>query len=167
MSKRVNVDNKRVQLNLWDTAGQERFHAIARVYYRDAEGAVLVYDVTSRESFAKCQSWVKELRKMLGAQIAIVIAGNKVDRARERAVPLADAQAYARSVGAQHFETSAKLNKGLNELFVALTRELLKRAKPAAAALAAGSGAGRGGRGGLVITDTPPAARKQSGGCCG
>jgi Ras-related protein Rab-21 len=145
---------------------QERFHALGPIYYRDADGALLVYDITSQDSFNKVQNWVKELRKMLGKQIAIVIAGNKCDLARERAVSLDEATRYAASVGAQHFETSAKLNKGLDDMFVALTRSLLAQSKPATAG--AGSGAGRGGRGTLVITSEPaPSAQDKSGGCCG
>jgi Ras-related protein Rab-21 len=165
--KRLNVDAQRVQLNIWDTAGQERFHALGPIYYRDADGALLVYDITSHDSFSKVQNWVKELRKMLGKQIAIVIAGNKCDLQRERAVSLEEATRYAQSVGAQHFETSAKLNKGLDEMFVALTRSLLTQSKPATSG--AGSGAGRGGRGTLVITNEPSAAAKQAerSSCCG
>eukprot|EP01108_Squamamoeba_japonica_P009085 TRINITY_DN833_c0_g1_i1.p1 TRINITY_DN833_c0_g1~~TRINITY_DN833_c0_g1_i1.p1 ORF type:complete len:203 (+),score=35.84 TRINITY_DN833_c0_g1_i1:114-722(+) len=160
LSKRIGVDGKRVQLNLWDTAGQERFHAIARVYYRDAEGAVLVYDVTNYDSFKKVQSWVKELRKMLGKSIAIVIAGNKCDRQRERAVSKEEAMAYAKTVGAEHFDTSAKLNQGLDQMFVALARALVAKGGSAVKKDA-------GGRGALVITNEPAAAPAKSGGCCG
>jgi Ras-related protein Rab-21 len=71
---------------IWDTAGQERFHALGPIYYRDADGALLVYDTTDTDSFAKVKSWVKELRKMVGEGIVIVIAGNKIDLDRERQV---------------------------------------------------------------------------------
>ena len=69
---------------LQDTAGQERFHALGPIYYRDADGALLVYDVTDQDSFAKVKNWVKELRKMLGKEIILCIAGNKIDLERNR-----------------------------------------------------------------------------------
>ena len=86
LNKKLNLKGKRVNLSIWDTAGQERFHALGPIYYRDAHGAVLVYDVTDADSFGKVRNWVKELRKMLGEDISLAIAGNKVDLERERRV---------------------------------------------------------------------------------
>lgn len=126
--KRLNIDGRRVQLNIWDTAGQERFHALGPIYYRDAHGALLVYDITDRDSFAKMQNWVKELRKMLGTNVTLIIAGNKSDLERSRVVTIEEAEAYATSVGAKHFSTSAKLNKGVEELFLDLSKRMLQNA---------------------------------------
>lgn len=121
------VDNTRVQLSIWDTAGQERFHALGPIYYRDADGAVLVYDITDEESFRKVRTWVKELRRIVGDEIDILIAGNKSDLHRNRKVNEEEANNYAASVGATHFSTSAKLNRGLEEVFVDLSRRMLRR----------------------------------------
>ena len=74
--------------SIWDTAGQERFHALGPIYYRDADGAVLVYDVTEADSFQKVKNWVKELRRMLGDDICLAIAGNKTDLDEQRRVDL-------------------------------------------------------------------------------
>lgn len=71
---------------IWDTAGQERFHALGPIYYRDANGALLVYDITDRDSFTKVRNWVKELRKIVGKNIVLVIAGNKSDLEKQRQV---------------------------------------------------------------------------------
>ena len=79
LEKRLNVGQRAVTLNIWDTAGQERFHALGPIYYRDSHGAVLVYDITDRDSFTKVRHWVKELRKIVGQAIVLVIAGNKAD----------------------------------------------------------------------------------------
>ncbi|GMF32836.1 unnamed protein product [Phytophthora fragariaefolia] len=128
LDKRLLVDNRRVALSLWDTAGQERFHALGPIYYRDADGALLVYDMTDAESFRKVRTWVRELRRIVGDDIAICIAGNKSDLHRARKVPEGDARRYAESVGAAHFDTSAKLNRGLEDAFVELTRRMLGRA---------------------------------------
>lgn len=127
LDKRLLVDNAKVQLSLWDTAGQERFHALGPIYYRDADGALLVYDITSEESFQKVRMWVKELRRIVGDDIDICIAGNKVDLHRNRKVDEDEAQRYADSVGATHWNTSAKLNRGLEDVFVDLTKRMLAR----------------------------------------
>ncbi|TDH70951.1 hypothetical protein CCR75_005284 [Bremia lactucae] len=127
LDKRLLVDNRRIALSLWDTAGQERFHALGPIYYRDADGALLVYDITDAESFRKVRTWVRELRRIVGDDISICIAGNKSDLHRNRKVPEDEAKRYADSVGAAHFDTSAKLNRGLEDVFVELTRRMLSR----------------------------------------
>lgn len=127
LDKRLVVDNAKVQLSLWDTAGQERFHALGPIYYRDADGALLVYDITDEESFKKVRTWVKELRRIVGDDIDIAIAGNKLDLQRNRKVDEDEARRYAESVGATHFNTSAKLNRGLEDVFVDLTKRMLGR----------------------------------------
>lgn len=128
LTKKLNIGGKRVNLSIWDTAGQERFHALGPIYYRDSNGAILVYDITDEDSFQKVKNWVKELRKMLGNDICLCIAGNKIDLEKERHVSVADAEAYAASVGAKHFHTSAKLNKGIEEMFLDLSKGMIEKA---------------------------------------
>ena len=82
-----------------------------------ADAALLVYDITDHQSFIRVQHWVKELRKMLGTNIVIAIAGNKCDLERSRNVDKEEALKYAKSVGATHFLTSAKTNRGLDSAF--------------------------------------------------
>jgi Ras-related protein Rab-21 len=77
LDKKVAIGSLTAQLSVWDTAGQERFHALGPIYYRDADGALLVYDITDAESFNKVKKWVKELRKIVGNDIVIAIAGHK------------------------------------------------------------------------------------------
>lgn len=81
-----------------DTAGQERFHALGPIYYRDSNGAILVYDITDEDSFAKVKNWVKELRKMLGQDISLCIVGNKSDMEKNRNVDQATAERSVRVV---------------------------------------------------------------------
>lgn len=154
LEKRLNIDGQRVTLAVWDTAGQEKFHALGPIYYRDANGALLVYDITDNDSFIRVQNWVKELRKMLGGDIVLVIAGNKCDLERNRVVPLDKAESYAKSVGAKHFLTSAKLNKGVNELFLDLTQRMLEKSPSK----------GKGGKTLAIEDERGPAAKE--GGCC-
>ncbi|XP_017008993.2 ras-related protein Rab-21 [Drosophila takahashii] len=120
-------DGRRAQLNIWDTAGQERFHALGPIYYRGSDGALLVYDITDQDSFQKVKSWVRELRQMRGTEIALIIVGNKTDLEEQRAVAHEDALQYARTVGAEHMETSAKENEGVAELFDLLTHLMLEQ----------------------------------------
>eukprot|EP01031_Cornospumella_fuschlensis_P031872 gene31871-38537_t len=159
LDKRVSVGATPVQLSVWDTAGQERFHALGPIYYRDASGALLVYDITDAESFNKVKNWVKELRKIVGNDIILVIAGNKIDLEKNRHVNEEEAARYAESVGALHFQTSAKANKGLDDVFNALAQKMLERKG------AANKGAAAANTKKLVIMDTPEPAPK-SGGCC-
>ena len=124
-NKFLNIDNHRVQLSIWDTAGQEKFHALAPIYYRDANAALLVYDITSQDSFDRVQNWVKELHGFLGTDVVLAIAGNKIDLERKRVISIEQGEKYAQEVGAVHFNTSAKLDKGVNELFFHLAKKLL------------------------------------------
>ncbi len=81
-----------------------------------------MYDITDVDSFARVKNWVKELRKIVGDDISICIAGNKKDLQKNAHVSVEEAEAYAASVGAQHIRTSAKLDEGVNEVFLALVQ---------------------------------------------
>ncbi|KPP73581.1 ras-related protein Rab-21-like [Scleropages formosus] len=161
LTKKLNIGGKR------DTAGQERFHALGPIYYRDSNGAILVYDITDEDSFQKVKNWVKELRKMLGNEISLCIVGNKTDLEKERTVSVQEAEGYAESVGAKHYHTSAKLNKGIEELFLDLCKRMMETAQ--ADERAKGNGASQSGasrRGVQIIDDEPQAATAAGGGCC-
>jgi len=116
---------------IWDTAGQERFHALGPIYYRDANGALLVYDITDRDSFTKVRNWVKELRKIVGRDIVLVICGNKFDLDKQRQVDDNEAKEYSESVNAIHLLCSAKTGKGVDNAFLELTKGMLKVAESA------------------------------------
>uniref|UniRef100_A0A7S1ZFV3 Ras-related protein Rab-21 n=1 Tax=Trieres chinensis TaxID=1514140 RepID=A0A7S1ZFV3_TRICV len=125
---------KKAVLSIWDTAGQERYRSLGPIYYRDAEGAVLVYDVTDSSTFERVRDWIRELRAMVGDEdkICLVIVGNKIDllgAGGERAVALKEAREYARSVGAEHYCTSAKDGIGVDDVFEGLTRKILDSPK--------------------------------------
>jgi len=165
LDKRLNLGKQAVKLMIWDTAGQERFHALGPIYYRDAQGALLVYDITDRDSFGKVRHWVKELRTIVGESIALLIVGNKSDLERERQVNEAEAKEYADSVNATHLAVSAKTGKGVDAAFVQLTqrmmttREQQQNANSAAGAAAAdisGAGTGSGARKTVPITSADP-----------
>eukprot|EP01038_Epipyxis_sp_PR26KG_P013076 gene13076-17528_t len=160
LDKRIDIGSHSVQLSIWDTAGQERFHALGPIYYRDASGALLVYDITDAESFNKVKNWVRELRKIVGNDITIVIAGNKIDLEKNRNVSEEDATKYAESVGASHFFTSAKANRGLDEVFQSLAQKMLDKKGKNSPTNSSHT------KSKLVIVDNPTEKTKQSGGCC-
>uniref|UniRef100_A0A1B6KRA1 Ras-related protein Rab-21 n=1 Tax=Graphocephala atropunctata TaxID=36148 RepID=A0A1B6KRA1_9HEMI len=169
LNKKLNILGKRVNLAIWDTAGQERFHALGPIYYRMSNGAILVYDITDEDSFQKVKNWVKELKKMLGSDICLVIAGNKIDLEKRRTVPIVDAEEYAKSVGATHFHTSAKQNKGIEEMFLELSKQMMGRAQESdvqRASLLSRSGSVR--RNVVVVEDDSAAAQPETrSSCCG
>ena len=125
LQKDVSLDGGAVaRLNIWDTAGQERFRALAPNYYRQANGAVIAYDITDAASFNRVKSWVRELQSQADKDISIVLAGNKCDRESERQINNQEALDYANSIGAGHFNTSAKSGKGVQELYAEIAKRV-------------------------------------------
>eukprot|EP00656_Telonema_subtile_P005852 TRINITY_DN12678_c0_g1_i1.p1 TRINITY_DN12678_c0_g1~~TRINITY_DN12678_c0_g1_i1.p1 ORF type:complete len:262 (-),score=54.02 TRINITY_DN12678_c0_g1_i1:253-1038(-) len=106
-----------VKLSIWDTAGQEQFQSMAPIYYRNANAAILIFDLLDMESFGKAKFWIDQLQSNGPPGVAIAIVGNKVDREIERKVPSETARGYASEMDASYFETSAKTGDGVTELF--------------------------------------------------
>jgi small GTP-binding protein len=125
--KTVNIDTnngaKTAKLQIWDTGGQERFSYIRPLYYRGAMGALLVYDVTKRETFEHLENWLTEVSKHCPS-IPMVMVGNKTDMPG-RAVSLEDALEFAIQRNMVYFETSAKEGTNVESAFSDLTRILI------------------------------------------
>lgn len=155
---------REVDLALWDTAGQERFHALAPMYYRNADGAIIVYDVTDADTLRKVRTWAKELYAVVGdGNIQLVLCGNKADAApAEREVSEGEGAAMAAELGAQHFLASAKTGQAVADVFSAMATQILRRRE--AAGLIGGGGGGAGGGGdGYAGGRTPSRARGRRG----
>ncbi|KAL9332565.1 hypothetical protein ACSQ67_002175 [Phaseolus vulgaris] len=106
-TRTLQVEGKTVKAQIWDTAGQERYRAITSAYYRGAVGALLVYDITKRQTFENVQRWLRELRDHADSNIVIMMAGNKSDLNHLRAVSTEDAESLAEREGLSFLETSA------------------------------------------------------------
>ncbi|KHJ88154.1 Ras family protein [Oesophagostomum dentatum] len=86
LTQTVCLDDATVKFEIWDTAGQERYHSLAPMYYRGAQAAIVVYDITNQESFQKAKNWVKELQRQASPNIVMALAGNKADMANRNAI---------------------------------------------------------------------------------
>jgi len=125
LTQSVCLNDTTVKFEIWDTAGQERYHSLAPMYYRGAQAAIVVFDITVPESFKRAQYWVKELQRKGIPDIVIAIAGNKLDlSSTSRVVSSKEASSYAEENGCLYFETSAKTAANVNELFVAIAKKL-------------------------------------------
>ncbi|ORZ22616.1 ras family-domain-containing protein [Absidia repens] len=123
----IELDGKRIKLQIWDTAGQERFRTITTAYYRGAMGILLVYDVTDERSFANVQNWFSNIEQHANEGVNKILIGNKCDMEEKRVVTKAQGEALASELGIQFMETSAKANIGVEEAFFDLARDIKKR----------------------------------------
>ena len=126
LTQTVQIDDTTVKFEIWDTAGQERYHSLAPMYYRGAQAAVVVYDITNRDSFTKAQNWVRELQRQANANVVIALAGNKLDLANKRVIEYNEAESYANENNLLFMETSAKTAANVIDLFTAIATRLPK-----------------------------------------
>ncbi|EMD42326.1 GTP-binding protein RAB5 [Gelatoporia subvermispora B] len=123
-------DSSTVKFEIWDTAGQERYKA--PMYYRNANCAVVVYDITQAASLEKARSWIRELQRQADPSIVIALCGNKSDLAARRQVSQEEAKKYADEEGLMWGETSAKTGEGVTDIFTAIAKKLPQTAPPSA-----------------------------------
>uniref|UniRef100_A0A453STK9 Ras-related protein RHN1 n=1 Tax=Aegilops tauschii subsp. strangulata TaxID=200361 RepID=A0A453STK9_AEGTS len=116
-----------VRFDIWDTAGQERYHSLAPMYYRGAAAAVVVYDITSTDSYIRAKRWVDELQRQGNPHLVMALVGNKVDLEKRRKVGTQEALEYAERNGLFFLETSAKTAQNVGELFYELGKHLCGR----------------------------------------
>ncbi|CAD7014030.1 ras-related protein RHN1 [Ceratitis capitata] len=125
---KVMLDDVKIKLQIWDTAGQERFKAVAPMYYRNANAAILVFDLTESSTFVDIKSWIQELHRHVQEPMVLTLVGNKLDLPAQRQITHDEAFMFASSLGATYFEASAESDQGLEQVFLSTALGLVRLA---------------------------------------
>ncbi|CAH0552122.1 unnamed protein product [Brassicogethes aeneus] len=123
---KITVQSIPIKMQIWDTAGQERFKALAPMFYRNANAAILVFDITNQQSFDSIKTWVDELKRNVEEAMVLCVVGNKIDLMHERKVSKEEGLKYSNSIGASYFECSAKDDQGVGVVFENIALGLLR-----------------------------------------
>ena len=115
------------RIQIWDTAGQERYKTIAKSYIKGANGILLVYDVTKRNSFEGIKNWVKQIKDLVSSRVNVVLIGNKIDLEDKREVKTEEGEQLGKEFNYQFFETTAKDGVNINEAFEALIKSIAEK----------------------------------------
>ena len=121
--KIINFQNKNVKLHITDMAGEERFRSVTKTYYKGSHGIILMYDVTERNSFNNIRNWMKQIEANADKSIRKVLVGHKCDEPN-RVVTEEEGKKLAEDFNIGFFESSAKSNKNVNEVFYYLVKEI-------------------------------------------
>lgn len=130
--KTIDIDGKKVKIQIWDTAGQERFRTITQAYYRGAHGVFLVYDITNEESFKHIEQWMKDIdrHRDKDSDVKKVLLANKCDLRQAESITKEQGQDLASQFQLPFYEVSAKdesYGSPLNEVFYHLSKEIIKK----------------------------------------
>lgn len=126
-TKIISIGQRQIKLQIWDTAGQERYRAVTRSYYRGAVGALILYDVTSRDSYNNLPTWLQDAREQAWKDISIIAVGNKRDLKEERQVSFLEASRFAQEQDILFLETSALTGENVQDVFHTLAQRILNK----------------------------------------
>jgi small GTP-binding protein len=123
----IPVDDQNVKLQIWDTAGQERFKSVSKAYFRNAVGAVLVFDITNDATFDDLGAWLRDLEQLANPNAYILLVGNKVDLEDKRQVGAGQAKDFAAQHKLEYLETSALSGANVTDAFTRLAYGIAAR----------------------------------------
>ena len=127
-TKDVILDDKIIHIKIWDTAGQERYKSLTQGFFRNAQGIIIVYDITNQTSFDDLKYWIQSIENNINLQnkiIPAIIIGNKID-ILEREVDNISAENFAKEIKYKYFEVSAKSGKGVDEAIKYLIKKVIE-----------------------------------------
>ena len=122
--KNTEIKNKIYRIQVWDTAGQENFRSITRAYYKNSVCALIVYDISNKDSFNNVSIWVDDCRSQSPKTITLVLVGNKCDLEEQRQVTYEEGEEFAKENGMMFFEVSAKTGSNIENVFVQSAMEI-------------------------------------------
>ena len=125
--KYIILEEKKIRLDIWDTAGQERFKNITKNYLQGANGIILVYDVTNKDSFVKLKIWLNDAQMNVSTETEMIIVGNKIDLIEKRQVKFETLKEFGDKHNIDVFEVSAKTGEGVEDIFSNLTKKLFEK----------------------------------------
>ena len=128
-TKNIKVNNKIYRIQIWDTAGQEYFRSIARAYFKNCVCAMVVYDITCKESFENVKNWLQDIHEESPKTVLICLIGNKIDLEDKRIITFDEGKKFSTENGIIFMETSAKTGEGINEIFEQSVKEIEKKMK--------------------------------------
>ena len=128
--KSMEIDNKKIKLQIWDTAGMEKFRTLTTSYYRGAHVFFIAFDITMRDSFDHVKNWMADIDKFAKPGVLRILVGNKCDLEKQRVVSEDEAKEIALKNGINYIETSAKETTNIESLFIDTIKNLLSKQKP-------------------------------------
>ena len=121
----IEINNKKIKIQLWDTAGQEKYRAITKNLFLKVQGVLVVYDITNEDSFKSIKSWVNTIKDECGKQMQMIIVGNKCDLNDQRIIDKNAAMEYAKQEKIEYIETSCKTGENIQKAIAILCEKVL------------------------------------------
>ena len=129
ISKQITIENKTINIEIWDTAGQERYKSLAPMYYRGAEGAIIVYDITQKDSFEGAKNWLDEIKMKGPEHCEIILVGNKLDLEEYRDIDKNEVLDFTMRNSITQLLTSAKTGENIELVFERLCEKIFEARK--------------------------------------